>query len=167
MRFTVSQIAEILVEPAYQPALIERIRHWTREGLVHPVGAKNPGTGRHREYEDPALVEIAVLEALADLGLQIRQQHSALKILREKMRDGDTWYEWMDKVRKGIPVYLAFSNLGGETPTFKELFAHINRETKLHELKFNALTRGTILVNFTSLIQKISKGYQILQSENN
>ena len=27
---------------------MERIRHWTGEGLLTPIGEKNPGTGRKR-----------------------------------------------------------------------------------------------------------------------
>ena len=46
--------------------LVERIRAWTKEGLLLPVGEKNPGTGRHRRYPQSAVAEAMLLKVLSD-----------------------------------------------------------------------------------------------------
>jgi len=45
MLLTVTQIAQRLAKPEQQAALRERIRHWTREGLIKPIGEKKPWNG--------------------------------------------------------------------------------------------------------------------------
>ena len=47
-------------------ALIQRVRHWTRERLILPLGERHPGTGRHRVYGDAAVQYALILGALAD-----------------------------------------------------------------------------------------------------
>ena len=49
---TVGQIFEQLgpIAPDAAAAMRERIRHWTREGLLLPVNQHHAGTGRHRRY---------------------------------------------------------------------------------------------------------------------
>ena len=44
----------------------DRVRSWTREGLLTTVGEKNPGTGKSRQYHRKALVEAALLQALTE-----------------------------------------------------------------------------------------------------
>jgi DNA-binding transcriptional MerR regulator len=58
--------------------LVERIRHWTREGLITPIGEKNPGTGQHREYHEDVLPDVALLNILADTGIQVSVLHHIL-----------------------------------------------------------------------------------------
>src|SRR5688572_14050394 len=68
---TVGQIVEQLGPLAPDPAAMsERIRHWTREGLLLPVDQHHAGTGRHRRYRAEAAYEAAILNALATAGLQ-------------------------------------------------------------------------------------------------
>ena len=86
MPLTVGQLALLAAKPGKRGALIERIRHWTREGLIRPLGEKNPGTGRHRRYEEYTLAEVAILNALADLGVQVAGQHAMLLAAAEKCR---------------------------------------------------------------------------------
>jgi hypothetical protein len=47
--------------------VIDRVRNWTKEGLLRPIGAKNPGTGRHRRYSESTLIDALVLHVLADV----------------------------------------------------------------------------------------------------
>ncbi len=44
----------------------DRIRNWTREGLLEPVGEKNPGTGKVRRYPESALIDAALLQVITD-----------------------------------------------------------------------------------------------------
>jgi DNA-binding transcriptional MerR regulator len=69
---TVGQIVEQLGPVAPDPAATsERIRHWTREGLLLPIDQHHAGTGRHRRYSPDASYEAAILNALANAGLQL------------------------------------------------------------------------------------------------
>ena len=69
---TVGQIVEQLGPIAPDAAAMsERIRHWTREGLLIPVNQYHAGTGRHRRYSSHATYEAAILNALATAGLQL------------------------------------------------------------------------------------------------
>jgi hypothetical protein len=49
----------------------ERIRHWTREGLLVPIHQRHSGTGRHRGYSPDVTYEAAILNALVTAGLQV------------------------------------------------------------------------------------------------
>jgi hypothetical protein len=73
-KLTVSLIAERIWSPEGQltkPQVIDRLRNWTKEGLLVPLGDKNPGTGRHRYYPYTALADVLLLTVLTDaIGLQ-------------------------------------------------------------------------------------------------
>src|ERR1700730_13603223 len=47
-------------------AAVNRIKNWTREGLITPVGDRHPGTGRARQYPRRVLFEAALLQLLVD-----------------------------------------------------------------------------------------------------
>jgi hypothetical protein len=62
---TAGEIAErIQQEGEDVRAISERLRHWTKEGLLKPLGKKNPGTGRRHRYPERALVDAAILSRL-------------------------------------------------------------------------------------------------------
>lgn len=67
---TVKDLARWVSRPAEdQGVVIARLRNWTKEGLLSPVGEPNPGTGRARLYDDGAILRALVLTALSDLGV--------------------------------------------------------------------------------------------------
>ena len=51
---------------------VERVSHWTREGLLRPYGDEHPGTGRKREYAEDEMKKARLLNALADFGVGIK-----------------------------------------------------------------------------------------------
>src|SRR6478672_6445981 len=61
---------------------IERVHHWTREGLLEPIGEKNPGRGRIRLYSDDAIFTARVLNELADFGVGVAVMRAALPHIR-------------------------------------------------------------------------------------
>jgi hypothetical protein len=64
---TVSEMAERIRRPHEDlRATGDRIRNWTREGLLVPVGEKNPGTGKVRRYPESALMQAALLQVIVD-----------------------------------------------------------------------------------------------------
>jgi DNA-binding transcriptional MerR regulator len=88
---TVSDIAQRIVKPGMDKArLVERLRHWTREGLLSPIGERRPGTGRHRRYSESAVFDAAVLSALADRGIQVGVLHTVLKLARHHLESNAT-----------------------------------------------------------------------------
>jgi DNA-binding transcriptional MerR regulator len=67
-----------------QQALIERVRHWTREGLLTPLIylsdlGLHPGTGRYRRYDEEQVYRAAVLNALAERGATVRQLGAVIR----------------------------------------------------------------------------------------
>jgi len=65
--FTVKEIAAEIKRPM-EPlqAAIDRLRNWTKEGLISTSGERHPGTGRARQYSQKALVDAVLLQALTD-----------------------------------------------------------------------------------------------------
>jgi len=79
---TVREIAaRLAAKPKERAALVERIRHWTREGLITPIGEKNPGTGRHRKYPVTVLPDVALLNTLAPVGIQVSTLRHILRFV--------------------------------------------------------------------------------------
>jgi DNA-binding transcriptional MerR regulator len=106
MPLTVSEIAERIAKPgASKAALIERIRHWTRERLISPIGKRSPGTGRHRVYDESVLEDAVVLNAMADMGLQVGLQRTVLKLVRHEKT------AWREKAKRGVSLFLEIDTL--------------------------------------------------------
>jgi DNA-binding transcriptional MerR regulator len=63
---TVNQLASrICSDPKKLPVLVERIRHWTRSGLLQPIEGR-PGRGTSRLFQFSDLPAAAVLNALSE-----------------------------------------------------------------------------------------------------
>jgi hypothetical protein len=75
--YSVTDIAEKIRGPSEDMRVVgDRIRNWTREGLLEPVGEKNPGTGRSRQYPETALLDALILTAITEtVGLQVVKVH--------------------------------------------------------------------------------------------
>lgn len=112
--FTAGQLAEIirgpddpdsiavLGAPADRSTVNERIRHWTRLGLLSPIGPERyPGTGVHRRYDAGAAIDAAVLNALADGRIQVREDTIfALKQARE------AFLHWKENAGQQRSIYF-------------------------------------------------------------
>jgi DNA-binding transcriptional MerR regulator len=73
--------AKLNAELAAVQPLFERIRHWTREGLLTPAGEKNPGTGRTRLYDEAACRKATVLNSLTECGFTVRHLRAVIDFL--------------------------------------------------------------------------------------
>jgi hypothetical protein len=63
---TAGEIAERIQLPGEDlRAIGERLRTWTKEGLLKPLGRRSPGTGRYHRYPQRALIDAAILSLLA------------------------------------------------------------------------------------------------------
>jgi hypothetical protein len=64
---TTKDIAEKIKRPGEdQQIAVDRLKNWTREGLLKTVGEKNPGKGRSRQYSQSALLDALLLQTLVD-----------------------------------------------------------------------------------------------------
>lgn len=104
---TVGQIVDQLgaITPESAAAISERVRHWTREGLLVPREQHHAGTGRHRRYSSDASYEVAVLNSLATAGLQLVSRpyiQSALEQARAALQ------KWRQAISAGHRPPLLF-----------------------------------------------------------
>jgi MerR HTH family regulatory protein len=109
---TVGQIVEQVgaVAPDLAAAVSERIRHWTREGLLVPIDQHHAGTGRHRRYSSDTSYDAAILNALASAGLHLVSRpyiQVALSHARGVLR---TWRQAISAGHKLPTFYLVISH---------------------------------------------------------
>jgi hypothetical protein len=108
--FTVGDLVERISHDGNAAALAERIKLWTRSGLIYPIDAKFPGTGRHRRYEWPSIVDCAVLNALADARVEVL----ARKDTRLALSLAQTAFEEWGKEEKPCQHYLVLISFRGK-----------------------------------------------------
>jgi DNA-binding transcriptional MerR regulator len=109
---TISGVAERISKIAPDTAAtVERIRHWTREGLMVPAEDHHAGAGKHRRYEDRvAPYETAVLNTIASAGIHVASARY-LKATMAKIREA-----LPDWLQNQAPLYLQirFVNAGSD-----------------------------------------------------
>jgi hypothetical protein len=93
----------VTLEGTVDTALVERIRHWTRERLLLPAGELHTGRGKHRCYPVDSICEAALLQTLTTFGLTWRYLSDALAATRSSL---PTWR------LKGGPLFLLISREG-------------------------------------------------------
>jgi hypothetical protein len=143
---TVSEIAEKIRRPHEDMrAAGDRIRNWTREGLLDPVGDKHPGTGKVRKYPQSALMEAAFLQVITDCtgvaavaaGALLDEAKNIFALWKKdaSLRDsmmvisksvGDS--KWTMKGVKTVALLKYLSDIPGDTHTIidlKKLVDHI------------------------------------------
>lgn len=78
--FTVGEIVDRIGQASNAAAVSERIKVWTRSGLLFPMNKKQkyPGTGHHRRYEWPAVIDAAVLNALTEARVEVVAREDTL-----------------------------------------------------------------------------------------
>jgi DNA-binding transcriptional MerR regulator len=109
---TVGEIAARLAPIAPDiEATVQRIRHWTREGLMAPTHL-HEGTGRHRTYPETAIYDASLLHLLTQAGFTI----SAMNYLKDALdQTRIALPQWR---KKGGPFYLRASRSAtGRTET--------------------------------------------------
>jgi hypothetical protein len=64
---TVGDIAQKVQRPGEElQTAVDRVRNWTKEGLLKPVGDIHPGTGRKKQYSEKAAIRAMILQAISD-----------------------------------------------------------------------------------------------------
>jgi DNA-binding transcriptional MerR regulator len=144
---TVGQIVKRMdpTSPDTPAAMSERIRHWTREGLLVPVDRHHAGTGRHRRYDPDTSYEAAVLNALSSAGLQLVSRPYTKAALSQ--------------VRAVLQKWRKASAAGDKPPLFFLVIAHDVTRTggeataSIHEesVKHDPTAEIMIVVNLSQL----------------
>jgi hypothetical protein len=106
--FSVREVAERIQHRGEDTtAVVDRLRNWTKEGLLKAIGEKNPGTGRKRRYSEAAVIDALILNTIAGMGIpaikvgQLRgAHHTALQLARIAAK------EVTDRDRVGQTIYL-------------------------------------------------------------
>jgi DNA-binding transcriptional MerR regulator len=150
---TVGQIVEQLrpVAPDAAVAMSERIRHWTREGLLVPFDRHHAGTGRHRRYSADASYEAATLNAFAEAGIPLASRPYILTALSQARAALQKWHQARSAGYKPPVFFLVISHdvAGiGKEPT-----------TSIHEgiVKYDPAAEITIVVNLSQLFMRVRK----------
>jgi hypothetical protein len=147
---TVGQIVEQLGPVAPDAAAMsERIRHWTREGLLLPIDQHHAGTGRHRRYSPDASYEAAILNALANAGLQLVSRPYIQAALTQ--------------ARAALKRWCQARSVGQKLPSFSLVISHgvggIGAEptATVHEgiVKQDPTAEIMIVVNLSRLFQRM------------
>jgi hypothetical protein len=64
---TASDIARRIQAPGEElKVAVDRVRNWTKEGIIKPIGDAHPGTGRKKKYSEEAARRAGILQVLSD-----------------------------------------------------------------------------------------------------
>jgi hypothetical protein len=104
MTMTAGQLAECA--PGDKGFAVERLKHWVKAGLVKPIGARKPGTGRHLRFPSETAVDVVVLAALADAGVRLVEEKTSLRGALSLCQA--EWRSWWRRKEKGeaAPLFL-------------------------------------------------------------
>jgi len=126
--FTVNDLAEAVRRPKEDLRIAgDRVRNWTRQGLLSVAGEKHPGTGRARLYKREALLEAVLLQILADnVGISIGN-------LGEVLESAKKFFDVMMAAKGGVVQgdFLVVARTIGEEWRVSPVFSkHIDRFPK-------------------------------------
>jgi hypothetical protein len=125
LQLSVKDIADAIQRPGERlEAVIDKVRFWSDQGLIHQVGERNPGKGRARRYNGENLLEAGLLEVLTNVVampavLAAPYMRAIKKLIAE---------DWANALRSGQPVpaitvapadrpFLVISKLHGKSGT--------------------------------------------------
>jgi hypothetical protein len=155
--FTVRELAERVRRPDEDiTAVVDRLRNWTKEGLLTHLGPKNPGTGRHRRYSQEGLIEAAVLSALAEVGLPAVRSamlgppaRTALKLAKHAFRDID------DKYRSEIHVYLIVARTNNKSSRGGDVLPMLQEVRGPSLVEIPPAAESAIVINLTNIALRL------------
>jgi DNA-binding transcriptional MerR regulator len=86
---TVRELAEKIQRPGEDLTVaVDRLRNWTKEGLIRPTGARHPGTGRKRQYPSSAIIDAQLLQWLTEtIGMPAVKAAPMLRDAKERIAE--------------------------------------------------------------------------------
>jgi len=147
MSLTTGELAEqIRRRDVEAGVLVERIKHWTRLGLLHPIGGRHGGTGRHYRYDELALIDVAVLSALADAGVRIQ----GMELLYALARVNHEFTDWDAKGRQS-PFFLRLDSIRGRP------FSERAIEVYTGQMKMAPDAQVSIIINLNQALTRVPR----------
>jgi hypothetical protein len=125
---------------------IQRVRHWTRERLLRPVGETNPGTGKHRVYKEIATFEAVVLEQLTIRGMPIATQRFIIGVIRQELAQ-------RVREKSSADFWLLIDTWGDHSHPY--FWPPPNASQKDDDPKINKLADSTLALNLTKIFAQI------------
>jgi DNA-binding transcriptional MerR regulator len=136
-------VGKLNAEAVAERLMFDRVRHWTREGLLSPAGDKNPGTGRARLYDESAVRKARVLNSLTECGVTVRHLHVINNFLDSKAA------EWLTKKAGSYDLmYLVIQKFRGIEERDMQI-RHLTRGDNMPELMFGKTVEYAIVVDLT------------------
>jgi hypothetical protein len=120
--------------------VFERIRHWTREGLLTAFGEPNPGTGRKRQYAVSEVPKARLFNQLADFGVNLR----VMKRLAEAL-DGNYIREW------SLPGMTYFLIIEGPAPENMKIVLLVDPDGETLQLPVSPHAGFVLAVNLSRI----------------
>jgi DNA-binding transcriptional MerR regulator len=141
---TVGQITEQLATIAPNKVTTrERLRHWTREGLLSPVADHHSGTGTHRQYSPSSAYDAAVLHAIACAGLNVVSRPYLQTALSKA---SEARQKWEQAEIKG-PLFLEIAHNVAQGTT--EILIHEGQPT------YDTSAELTIVINLARIFASV------------
>jgi hypothetical protein len=140
--------------------VVNRLRNWTKEGLLQFSGDKHPGTGRARLYPEYAVIDALVLGGLTAIGIPAVRAGSATPYTTVFHFGRHAYQEFAKREAAGEIIFLVVfgaegSVYDGANPNRAALtYAPDGRTNfRIHADQGDA----TILLNLTNLFRRLIK----------
>jgi hypothetical protein len=141
-------------------AVINRLRNWTKEGLLQFLGDKHPGTGKSRLYPEYAVIDALVLSALTAIGIPAVRAGNATPYTTVFGFGRQAYQEFPKREAARETIFLIV--FGAEGSVYDS--ANPGRaaltyapDGQMHFRIHDAQGDATILLNLTNLFRRLQK----------
>jgi hypothetical protein len=130
--------------------VIDRLKNWTKEGLLDTDSEKNPGTGRKRRYPEAAIIDALVLNTLTQLGIPAvrASQYGTGTVLQLARYAVD---QAPKRCKRGEAVYLVITR-GRERVAGEEIYVQFSKGRP--PIPNNV--ESAIVLNISRLLQRVN-----------
>lgn len=139
--------------------VVNRLRNWTKEGLLAFLGDKHPGSGRTRLYPEYAVVDALVLSALTATGIPAVRVGGAAGPYMSLLNYGRVGYEQFPEMEaSGKEIFLMIGAEGsiydGANPHHVDLYY---TRDDLAKAQLISVVDVMIVVNLSNLFRRLHK----------
>jgi hypothetical protein len=155
-------------------AVVNRLRNWTKEGLLEFSGDKHPGTGRTRLYPKDAVIDALVLNALTAIGIPAVRAGGAKPYAGVFSYGRNAWQDFPKREAAGEVIFLVvfgaeggsvFDGVGDNPHRCTLIYAPDSRDLIIPAARVDlsipaAWGDATLLLNLTNLFRRLQKRLQ-------
>lgn len=113
--YNVKRVAQIISRSDDERVIeqtIRKIRHWTNEDVLSPVGDKHTGTGVSRMYDEEAIYIAALLLEITKYGVTVDHLDTFEEWIKECWEETDEW-EASKRGAADLVFQLGWNDQGG------------------------------------------------------